>query len=90
MVGDVLGDEAGSEDAGGEGVCFVEGADFDALFVAENGEVDGAGEMVVGEFERSADVDDAGEFLQGEGEGNGFEILHRVDSCAMDLGLSQL
>ena len=90
MVGDVLGDEPGSEDAGGEGVCFVEGADFDALFVAENGEVDGSGEMVVSEFEGGADVDDAGDFLHGEGEGDGFEFLHRVGSCAMDLGMRQL
>ena len=77
MVGGILGDVAGTEDTACEGVFFIEGADFDALFVGENGEVDGTGEVVFGELEGSAHIDDAGELLQGMGEGNGFEVLHR-------------
>ena len=79
VIGGILGDVAGAEDAAGEGASLVEGADFDPLLVGEDGEIDGPGEMVFGEFERSAHVDDAGELLEGEGEGNGFEILHRVE-----------
>ena len=78
VIGGIEGDVAGAENAACEGAFLVESADLDALLIGENGEVDGAGKMVFGELEGSAYVDDAGEFLQRVGEGNGFEVLHRV------------
>jgi hypothetical protein len=46
VAGDVGGDEAGPESAGGEGVSAVEGTDLDALLIIQDGEVDGTGEVV--------------------------------------------
>ena len=85
MVGGIEGDIAGAKHAAGKGVLFVEGANFDSLLVGENGKVDGIGEVVFSELEGSAHVDDAGEFLQGVGEGNSFEVLHRVVSLCHGL-----
>ena len=58
VFGEVGGEHSGAAAAGGKGVGFVGESDFGALFSGEGGEVDGAGDVVVGEFFGRARVDD--------------------------------
>ena len=75
---DRFGDELRTEEAGGELVLFVEFADFMALGVVEDREVDGFGEVVFGEFGGATDVDDfgeRGEVLRGRDAFGGFHVV---------------
>jgi hypothetical protein len=54
------------EDSGFATLLFVGGPDLNAFFITEEGQVDGAGDVAVGEFRRCTDVGDGDGLMQGE------------------------
>ena len=93
VTGDPFADESGTAATGGELVVFVDGADFGAFLVVEDGEVDGAGDVVFLELDWSADVDDFAKAGKIQRKGNYFNalldhgLLHLDDEADFDGGV---